>query len=190
LKLLVLDNYDSFTYNLVHLLEKISGVKPIVAKNNKIDLSDIENFDKILLSPGPGLPSEAGIMPELLNKYHSTKDIFGVCLGLQGVAETFGCRLRNLDHVVHGMATDIIIQKENPLFYGCPQKFKAGRYHSWVIDNQTVDHSLEIIAVDEKNDIMAMSHKQFKVCGVQFHPESILSEYGERILTNWLSLPV
>lgn len=186
MRLLVLDNYDSFTYNLVHQIEKVSSIPFDVVKNDQISLEEVNKYEKILLSPGPGLPSSAGIMPELLRSYHRQKSIFGVCLGLQAIGETFGCSLKNLETVFHGIATPITILNEDPLFLGCPQKFKVGRYHSWVIDEKTLGNDLEVTAVDENKLVMAARHKTYDVMGVQFHPESILSEFGERIISNWL----
>lgn len=186
MKLLVLDNYDSFTYNLVHLIEKTSNLPFDVVKNDQIALPEIEKYSKILLSPGPGLPSQAGIMPELLKAYSAKKSILGVCLGLQAIGETFGCRLKNLETVFHGLATPVKLTAQDVLFEKCPASFVAGRYHSWVIDEKTIPPDLIVTAVDEHNHIMALKHQQFDVRGVQFHPESILSEYGEQILHNWL----
>jgi anthranilate synthase component 2 len=188
MKLLVLDNYDSFTYNLVHLVEKVSPISFDVFKNDQITLKEADQYDKILLSPGPGLPRDAGIMPELLKKYHASKSIFGVCLGLQAIGETFGCRLKNLEKVFHGLATPVKLIGKDEIFKGCPQKFNAGRYHSWVIDENGLSEELVITATDDTGLIMAAKHKKHDVRGVQFHPESILSEYGETILKNWLGL--
>jgi anthranilate synthase component 2 len=187
MRLLVLDNYDSFTYNLVHLIQKVSDVPFDVFKNDQISLGAVEQYHKILLSPGPGLPSEAGIMPSLLKKYQRSKSILGVCLGLQAIGETFESPLKNLKTVFHGLATPIILTNKDPLFDNCPQRFYAGRYHSWVIDEKQLNNELIVTAVDETNLIMAARHKKFDVKGVQFHPESILSEHGETIIRNWLS---
>jgi anthranilate synthase component 2 len=187
MKLLVLDNYDSFTYNLVHLVEKVSNISFDVVRNDKISLEEVNAYSKILLSPGPGLPKDAGIMPDLLKKYHKTKSIFGVCLGLQAIGETFGASLINLETVYHGIATPITVINEDKLFNNCPKTFNAGRYHSWVINNKDLPQDLIVTAIDEKNNIMAAKHKTYDVRGVQFHPESILSEYGETIIRNWLS---
>lgn len=189
MKLLVLDNYDSFTYNLAHLIEKVSEIPFDVIANDKITLMEASAYDKILLSPGPGLPSEAGIMPELIRNYHSSKSIFGVCLGLQAIGEAFGCHLQNLKTVFHGIATPIQILNNDPLFERCPKEFKVGRYHSWVINNNFVPSDLEVTAIDDSGLIMALRHKIYNVRGVQFHPESILSEFGETIIRNWLTLP-
>lgn len=187
MKLLILDNYDSFTYNLVHLIEKASDIEFEVRRNDKISLTEVEQFDKILLSPGPGLPKDAGIMPELLKRYADSKNILGVCLGLQAIGENFGATLKNLDEVVHGLATTIQLTENDFLFDHCPANFKVGRYHSWVIDQQNFPEVLTITATDDKGSIMALKHKTLNVRGVQFHPESILSEYGETILKNWIN---
>lgn len=186
MKLLVIDNYDSFTYNLVHLIEKISSVSFDVVLNDKITLQDVNSYSKIILSPGPGLPKNAGIMPELLNHFHKTKSIFGVCLGLQAIGETFGAKLTNLNQVYHGIATPINIANNDKLFKNCPNTFNVGRYHSWVIEPDNLPENIIVTAVDNSNNIMAIRHKTFDVCGVQFHPESILSEYGETIISNWI----
>lgn len=186
MKLLVLDNYDSFTYNLVHLIEKVSDIPFEVYRNDKISLEDVAAFDKILLSPGPGLPKDAGIMPQLISKYASSKSILGVCLGLQAIGEAFGAELKNLDKVYHGIATPIQLTAKDQIFENCPPEFSVGRYHSWVISNKGLPSCLQVTALDEQNNIMAAKHQQYDVRGVQFHPESILSEYGETILRNWL----
>jgi anthranilate synthase component 2 len=185
-KLLVLDNYDSFTYNLVHLIEKVSDIKFDVIRNDKISLETVNCYDKILLSPGPGLPKDAGIMPELIKQYGSSKSILGVCLGLQAIGEVYGASLKNLNTVFHGLATPITILNNDVLFKNCPTTFTVGRYHSWVINNQSISNQLVITAIDEYGNIMALRHITYDVCGVQFHPESILSEYGETIIKNWL----
>lgn len=186
MRLLILDNYDSFTYNLVHLVEKVSDISFEVVMNDKIGIEEINNYDKIILSPGPGLPSEAGIMPELLKKYHASKSILGVCLGLQAIGTAFNSPLKNLNTVFHGIAMPVTVIEEDNLFDDCPQKFLAGRYHSWVIDEKKIDPALLVTAVDDNNLVMAVRHKHYNVRGVQFHPESILSEYGETIIRNWL----
>ena len=185
-KLLVLDNYDSFTYNLVHLVEKVSDISFDVFRNDKISLEEINNYDKILLSPGPGLPKDAGIMPQLLKKYSSSKSILGVCLGMQAIGETFNSKLKNLDTVFHGLATPIGITGDDIIFDGCPKQFNVGRYHSWVIDPKALSSDLVVTATDSEKNIMALKHRTLDVRGVQFHPESILSEYGETIIRNWL----
>ena len=188
MKLLVLDNYDSFTYNLVHLIEKVSDISFDVIRNDKLSLTEIAAYDKILLSPGPGLPSQAGIMPALIHHFGKTKSIFGVCLGLQAIGEAYGSPLKNLNRVFHGVATPIQRISPDPLFENCPLQFNAGRYHSWVIDERRLNPDLVVTAIDDQGYIMAARHKIYNVRGVQFHPESILSEYGETILKNWLLL--
>ena len=189
MKLLVLDNYDSFTYNLVQLIEKTSDIKYEVHKNDKITLEQVNDFDKILLSPGPGIPVNAGILNDLIKMYAPTRSILGVCLGLQAIGEVFGAELINLDTVYHGVATEIELVAEDPLFDHCPKKFTVGRYHSWAVDYQSVTSDLDLIvtALDAEQCVMAIRHKKFDVKGVQFHPESILSEYGEQIISNWIN---
>lgn len=188
MKVLVLDNYDSFTYNLVHLVKKLGyGAKMDVVRNDKISLDAVEEYDSILLSPGPGIPSEAGIMPELIKRYAPSKKILGVCLGHQAIAEAFGGTLLNLPEPVHGVATSIKISSSNePIFRGLPAEFKAARYHSWVVVPKSMPSELEVTAVDYEGQIMALRHRKFNVKGVQFHPESILTEHGETMLRTWL----
>ena len=186
MKLLVLDNYDSFTYNLVHLIEKVSEIPFDVIRNDKISIDAVNAYDKILLSPGPGLPKDAGIMPELIKTYGSSKSILGVCLGLQAIGEAYGGSLKNLETVFHGIATPINIISEDTIFNDCPKTFNVGRYHSWVINNNQLPTELQITATDVQGNIMALKHKTCDVRGVQFHPESILSEYGETMILNWL----
>lgn len=187
MKILVLDNYDSFTYNLVHLVEKVSGLSVDVFRNDKIGLAEVEAYDRIILSPGPGLPKDAGIMPALLKQYHRHKSIFGVCLGMQAIAELYGGHLKNLERVCHGQATPLI-HGQAGLFAHCPPGFLTGRYHSWVVSPDELPSELEITARDPEGHIMALKHRKDGVCGVQFHPESILSEYGEQIFRNWLCI--
>lgn len=186
MKLLVLDNYDSFTYNLVHLIEKVSEMPFDVIRNDKISIDAVKAYDKILLSPGPGLPKDAGIMPELIKKYSSSKSILGVCLGLQAIGEAYGGSLKNLETVFHGIATPINIISEDLIFDSCPKTFTVGRYHSWVINVNNLPQELQVTATDEQGNIMALKHRTHDVRGVQFHPESILSEYGEMMINNWL----
>jgi anthranilate synthase component II len=186
-KLLILDNYDSFTYNLFHLAEKVSDLPIDVRKNDRIKLDEVQEYSRIILSPGPGLPSEAGIMPELLKKYRNEIPILGVCLGFQAIGECFGMKLRNLGSVCHGMSKQVFVKKQDILFKGCPDTFNAGRYHSWVIDEKSLNGKLEVTAVDGDGLIMAGRHPTLNLRGVQFHPESILSEHGERMMRNWLS---
>ncbi|UOQ70295.1 anthranilate synthase component II [Hymenobacter cellulosilyticus] len=188
MKILVLDNYDSFTYNLVQLLRELGyGDSTDVVRNDKINLDDIEQYDAIMLSPGPGVPSEAGLMPEVIRRYAPTKRMLGVCLGHQGIAESFGGELYNLPAVLHGIATDAdIVAGEDRLFNGLPERFKVGRYHSWVVTPENFPAELEITARDTSGQILAFRHRQYDVRGVQFHPESILTEHGHQMLKNWL----
>jgi anthranilate synthase component 2 len=158
-----------------------------VHKNDKITLEDIARFDKILLSPGPGIPENAGILKDLIREYAPKKSILGVCLGLQAIGEVFGAKLINLDTVYHGIATEIELIAEDPLFDQCPKKFTAGRYHSWAVDLQSVTDDLIVTALDIEKCVMALRHKTYDVKGVQFHPESILTEYGEQIIKNWIN---
>lgn len=190
MKILVFDNYDSFTYNLVHLVENITGIKPEVFRNDAIPMEAIEAYDKIILSPGPGIPSEAGMLLPLIKKYASAKPILGVCLGHQAIGEAFGATLLNLDSVYHGVATNMKKTKfTSPLFRGIEDGFAAGRYHSWIIDKASLPAEFEITAEDENGYIMAMQHKVYNLQSVQFHPESILTPQGELMLKNWLNMP-
>lgn len=190
MKILVLDNYDSFTYNLVHLLYELGLEDAVeVFRNDEISLEAVDAYDKILLSPGPGLPSEAGIMPALIRRYAPTKSILGVCLGHQAIGEAFGARLLNLPEVLHGVASPIRPLVPDRLFEGVPATFQAAHYHSWVIDREGFPgEALEIIAEDGQGNIMAVRHRAYDVRGVQFHPESVLTEHGKQMLQNWLSL--
>ncbi len=186
MKILVLDNYDSFTYNLVYIIRQLGyGDQMDIFRNDKISLDDVDLYDKILLSPGPGVPSEAGIMPELLKRYSASKSILGVCLGHQAIGEAFGGDLINLSEVLHGVASAVTVEPDL-LFKDVPDTFKIGRYHSWVINESTISPDLEIIARTPDNQIMAVRHKKYDVRGVQFHPESILTENGVQIMKNWL----
>ena len=187
MRILVFDNYDSFTYNLVQYVEKVSSSKVDVFRNDKISLEEIGKYDKILLSPGPGIPSEAGLLLDVIKKYAPTKSMLGVCLGQQAIGEVFGGKLVNLDSVYHGVATEMEVVKEDVLFKGLPTKFKAGRYHSWVVDSKNFPSELEVTVKDENGYVMGLRHKKFDVHGVQFHPESILTEYGLEIIRNWIS---
>jgi len=186
-KILVFDNYDSFTYNLVQYVQNAGNHQVDVVLNDMLPLEDAAKYDGIILSPGPGIPSEAGMLLPLISRYKSTKRIFGVCLGQQAIAESFGGSLINLEKVYHGIATPVTFS--NPrhyLFDGLPGTIDAGRYHSWVVDPATLPGSLKTEAVDENGQIMAISHKEFDICGVQFHPESVLTPQGMNIITNWL----
>ena len=187
MKILVLDNYDSFTYNLVHYIEKIPNCELDVFRNDEISLEEIEKYDKIILSPGPGIPDEAGILKSVIKKYAPSKPIFGVCLGLQAIAEVFGGKIINMEKVYHGVATKMTLKAENDiLFKDIPKEFEAGRYHSWIVENESLPDSLSITAEDEEGGIMALSHKELEVYGVQFHPESVLTPEGEKIIRNFI----
>lgn len=187
MKILVFDNYDSFTYNLVHLIQKIAPHQVDVFRNDAIDLEQIAAYDRIVLSPGPGIPSEAGLLLPVIKEYAATKPILGVCLGHQAICEAFGGKLLNLATVFHGVATTCHRVKSNThLFDGLPDAFPVGRYHSWIVDEQYLPGSIEVTARDENGYIMALQHKNFDVQGVQFHPESVLTPDGETIMKNWL----
>ena len=188
MKILVLDNYDSFTYNLVYILRELGYAEQMdIYRNDKISLEEAGQYDKILLSPGPGLPCDAGIILPLIREYASTKDILGVCLGHQAIGEAFGASLINLTEVVHGVASEVKV-KEDILFDGLPETFKIGRYHSWVIDEGTLPAEILVTAKTPDGQIMALRHRDYKVRGIQFHPESILTEHGKQILENWMQI--
>jgi anthranilate synthase component II len=187
MKLLVLDNYDSFVYNIVHIIRELGYAKDMdIVRNDKISLKEVEKYDKILLSPGPGIPSEAGIMQDIIKTYGPKKSILGVCLGHQGIGEVYGASLVNLPEVYHGLAITTKIVNKDRLFDKVPENFKSGRYHSWAINPKSDLSKLVVTATDENGNIMAISHKEYDVKGVQFHPESILTENGKTILENWL----
>jgi anthranilate synthase component 2 len=188
-KILIIDNYDSFTYNLVHLVNEI-GLQCEVWRNDQFKLEDVDAYDKIILSPGPGIPSEAGLLLDVIERYAPTKSIFGVCLGQQAIAEAFGGSLYNLKQPMHGIATPITVtDDQEKLFVGLPHSFNVGRYHSWVVDEKSIPDVLTVTAIDEvDNSAMALRHKEYDVRGVQFHPESILTQYGKEMMQNWLSL--
>ncbi len=189
MKILIFDNYDSFTYNLVHLVEKITGNKVDVYRNDQIDLDKIDEYDKIILSPGPGIPEEAGLLLPLIKKYAATKSILGVCLGHQAIGQAFGGSLVNLTTVYHGVAMPIKIMEnetKSALFVELQDGMMVGRYHSWVVSAENFPGELEITATDENGLIMAMQHKTMDIQAVQFHPESILTPDGEKIMRNWL----
>ena len=187
MKILVFDNYDSFTYNLVQMIEQISGEKVEVFRNDQIDLEEIEKYDKIVLSPGPGIPSEAGILIDLIKKYAPTKSILGVCLGQQAIAEAFGGSLINLTEIYHGVATNAqTIKKDARLLQDLPENLEVGRYHSWAVNPDGFPDELEITSVDENGMIMSLQHKTYDVQAVQYHPESILTPDGKKIIENFL----
>ena len=191
MKILVFDNYDSFTYNLVHLVKKIIGEKVEVFRNDQIPMEEVERFDKIILSPGPGIPEEAGLLLPLIKTYAARKSILGVCLGHQAIGLAFGGTLINLANVYHGVATPIMVETDrilapNDVFQELPATLEVGRYHSWVINDEGFPETLEITARDTNGQIMALRHKQYDIQGVQFHPESVLTPDGEKIMRNWL----
>ena len=187
MKILVLDNYDSFTYNLIHYVKELTDAQVDVFRNDKIALADVAAYDKILLSPGPGIPREAGILLDVIKTYSSTKSIFGVCLGLQAIAEAFGGEIYNLDEVFHGIESEIHITDPNEMLYkDLPERFAAGRYHSWNVRADNLPACLKITALDAEGLIMAASHTLYDVRGVQFHPESVLTPEGKKIVRNWL----
>lgn len=185
MRLLIFDNYDSFTYNIAHAVRQL-GVEPDVVRNDKIALDEVGNYDKIIISPGPGIPSEAGILPQLLERYASEKPILGVCLGHQAIGERFGAKLRNLSTVYHGVQSEARLTADDYIFAGIPSAFEVGRYHSWVVDRDSLPSELEVTAVSPDGEIMAMRHRNLDVRGVQFHPESVLTPYGLEIIDNWL----
>jgi anthranilate synthase component 2 len=186
-KVLVFDNYDSFTYNLVQIIERILGTKVDVVKNDQITLEEINQYDKIVLSPGPGIPEEAGILLDLIKEYAPKKSILGVCLGQQAIAEAFGGSLINLTEIYHGVATSAeLIKNDTKIFKGLSSGLEVGRYHSWVVSHEDFPEELEITAVDKDGMIMALQHKMYDVHGVQFHPESILTPQGEIMIKNFL----
>lgn len=185
-KILVFDNYDSFTYNLVHAVKKLGYADVEVHRNDQIALEDIARFDKIILSPGPGVPSESGILLDVIKTYAPTKSILGVCLGEQAIAEAFGGKLINLSEVHHGISSMVNVLVDDVLFKGLAKQLEVGRYHSWAVEKSSLPESLTITAVDEEGMIMGLAHKTYDVRGVQFHPESVLTPDGEKMLKNWL----
>ena len=186
-KVLVIDNYDSFTYNLVHLINEL-GAEVEVWRNDKFELDAVDAYDKIILSPGPGIPVEAGLLLDVIRRYAPTKSIFGVCLGQQAIAEAFGGTLLNLGRPMHGIATPVnILDPEEELFKDLPKVFNVGRYHSWVVSNEGLPDCFTVTATDADQESMALSHKEYDVMGVQFHPESVLTEHGKQMMKNWLT---
>ena len=189
-KILVLDNYDSFTYNLVHYIEANGDYEVDVFRNDEISIEEVNNYDTIVLSPGPGLPEDAGILKELIQIYENTKKILGVCLGMQAIGEVFGGKLENLENVYHGVATKLTVIDSSDLIYkSLPQHFEIGRYHSWVISRENYPEKLSITAIEENNQVMSLKHKDYQLYGVQYHPESILTEHGKEIINNFLEAP-
>ena len=188
MKILLFDNYDSFTYNLLHILKEL-GADVEVFRNDKITLDEVDRFDKIVLSPGPGIPEEAGILLPLIRRYAPTKSILGVCLGEQAIGEAFGAKLINLTEVHHGVCSDVRVVANDPLFNGLDRTLRVGRYHSWVVSKEDFPDCLEITAEDtEERQIMGLRHKTYNVRGIQFHPESVLTPQGKEIIKNWLSI--
>ena len=189
MKILVLDNYDSFTYNLVHILKELTKGPVDVFRNDEISVEDVGNYHKILISPGPGVPDQAGITKRMIKQYGPSKSILGVCLGCQAIGEVYGGSLINLERVYHGIETQIhVVNENNRLFKGIPQTFTAGRYHSWVVSEDGLPSEIRITAKDDEGRIMAVEHITFDVKGVQFHPESVMTEHGKQILLNWLNI--
>lgn len=187
MKILIIDNYDSFTYNLVYLIRMVTGSIPEIKRNDVFQLEEIKQYDKILLSPGPGVPAEAGLMMDVLKEYASQKSILGVCLGHQAIGSFYGGQLENMTSVVHGQETLIKQTLSDPLFSNVPNEFNAGRYHSWIISKENFPPVLDVIAEDEQGLIMALRHKTLDVKGVQFHPESIMTKNGETMIRNWIN---
>jgi anthranilate synthase component 2 len=186
MKILVLDNYDSFTYNLVHIVRAL-GYAMDIYRNDKIALEDVKKYDKILLSPGPGIPDEAGIMKKVVNEYGPTKSILGICLGHQGIGEVYGATLFNIPKVLHGVtSTAEVTDKEEYLFRGVPETFQATHYHSWAVVPETINGDLKVTAVNNEGLVMGLRHKKFDVKGLQFHPESIMTPEGPKMIENWL----
>lgn len=185
MKVVMIDNYDSFVYNLVHLVKEL-GADITVYRNDMFKMEDLEGFDKIMLSPGPGIPSEAGLLNDVIRTYAGKKPMLGICLGEQAMGEVFGGRLVNLDDVFHGVQTPAHIVKEDYLFEGIPADIQVGRYHSWVVDAASMPETLEVTAVSDEGQVMALRHKTFDIRGIQFHPESVLTPEGRRIIENWI----
>ena len=188
MRILVLDNYDSFTYNLVHLLKEITDAPIDIIRNDKISLNDIKKYDKIILSPGPGIPDEAGIMLDVIKLYAPTRSILGVCLGHQGICQAFDAKLVNMTNVCHGISDNVKLLGNDKLFEDLGSEIKVGRYHSWIVSKENFPNCLEITAEDSKGQIMAVKHKKYNIRGVQFHPESVLTPKGKEIIKNWLIL--
>ena len=187
MKIVVIDNYDSFTYNLVHAIKKNSGLPVDVFRNDEIALEDLEQYNKIVLSPGPGIPVEAGLLLDIIRRFGPTKSMLGVCLGHQAIGEAFGGTLTNMNRVLHGIATPVTkTEIETGLFAGLPETFSVGRYHSWIVNQEGLPDCLQVTSYDDKGMIMSMKHTTFDVEGVQFHPESVLTPLGEQMIANWL----
>lgn len=185
-KILLIDNFDSFTHNIEHLITKI-GFEVKTLRNNEIYLDDIENYKKIIISPGPGLPSETNLIIDVIRKFHKTKSILGICLGHQAISEAFQGKLKNLSKVYHGVSSEItILDSEEKLFKKLPKNINVARYHSWAIDENCIGNNLKVTSISEDGNIMSIKHEFYDVQGIQFHPESILTPLGEQIMRNWL----
>ena len=189
-KILIFDNYDSFTYNLLHTVQSLGHSDVDVIRNDRMTLEEVERYDKIILSPGPGLPEEAGLLLPLIERYAATKCILGVCLGHQAIGQLFGAQLKNIPHVFHGVQTPAQIVAEDYLFAGLPEEMEVGRYHSWIVSSENFPSELQITALDKEGTIMALRHRTLDLHGVQFHPESILTPQGTAIIRNFLDYPV
>ena len=187
MKIVIIDNYDSFTYNLSHLVKEM-GADVTVFRNDQFSLDSLEAFDKIILSPGPGIPSEAGLLLDVIRTYAGKKPMLGVCLGHQAIGEAFGGRLENLSDVFHGVATPCHITADSPLFQGLAKDITIGRYHSWVVSREAFPECLEITAVSDEGQVMALQHRQLPIYGIQFHPESVLTPEGKEIIKNYINL--
>ena len=187
MKIVIIDNYDSFTYNLAHLVKEL-GAEVTVFRNDQFQLSELDRFDKIILSPGPGIPSEAGLLMDVIKKYAGRKPMLGVCLGHQAIGEAFGAKLTNLSEVYHGVATPCTQFGNDPIFEGLPKRIEIGRYHSWVVDKNGFPDCLDITAVSDDGQIMGLKHKNYDIRGIQFHPESVLTPDGKKMIQNWLEL--
>lgn len=185
MKTIIIDNYDSFTYNLAHLVKEL-GVEVDVLRNDKFELEELEKYDKIILSPGPGIPEEAGLLLEVIRTYAGRKPILGVCLGEQAIGQAFGGKLTNLSEVFHGIQTNVKIKNKDYIFSGLPTEIPVGRYHSWVVDTEEFPEELVITAISSEGQIMALKHREYDVHGIQFHPESVLTPDGKQIVGNWL----
>lgn len=186
-KVVIIDNYDSFTYNLAHLVKEL-GASVTVYRNDQFSLNQLEPFDKILLSPGPGIPSEAGLLTDVIRTYAGRKPMLGVCLGHQAIGEVFGARLSNLPEVYHGVATPCELVGHDALFAGMSSRFTIGRYHSWVVSREEFPEALQITALSDDGNIMALRHRNYAIWGIQFHPESVLTPDGRQIIANWLEM--
>ena len=186
IKIIIIDNYDSFTYNLSHLLKEL-GADVTVVRNDKFQIEDLEQYDKIVLSPGPGIPSEAGLMPQVIKAYAGRKPILGICLGHQAIGEAFGAKLLNIGNVVHGVATPSHLTVQDYIFEGLPNDIEVGRYHSWVVDDKDLPECLEVTSRSDDGYIMSMKHNEYDIRGIQYHPESVLTPNGKEIIKNWLN---